>query len=83
MNTQQPSGVSENGDKSLRIPELKFTAEAFAVLRNALQVDEHYAQGWHDNLACAAMDEGVDSPTAQKIATRFMKNCFNVNTRQR
>lgn len=59
------------------------TPAAFDALKRALQSDADYAGGWHDNLACAAMDEGVDSPTANKIATRFMKNCFDVVTAQR
>lgn len=38
------------------------------------------ALGWHDNLACAAMDEGASWWRAQKIAARFMKTAFDVDT---
>lgn len=59
------------------------TPMAFAALRTAMEEDAELAGGWHDNLACAALDEGIDSVTANKIATRFMKNCFGVDTKQR
>ena len=60
----------------------ELVSTAFTVLQRALREDLSYAQGWHDNLACAAIDEGVDSSTAQRIATRFMYNCFTVRTVQ-
>lgn len=54
--------------------------DAMLALRAALDRDPDYARGWHDNLACAAMDEGISHQTANPIAARFMFNTFGVRT---
>lgn len=51
-------------------------AEAFEVLRAAWNEESgpgSYVHGWHCNLAMAAVDEGVDRATADRIADRFMR----------
>jgi len=52
-------------------------------LKEALAADADYARGWHDNLACCAMDEGVGWEMAQAIAARFMRLAFDVDTSRR
>lgn len=59
---------------------LRNTPIAFAELQHAMQYDPEYARGWHDNIACAAIDEGVKREAANRIAARFMYNCFRVRT---
>jgi hypothetical protein len=58
------------------------TAEAFGTLKKALQEDEGYAWGWHCNIAMAAFDEGVDHATANRAANRFMRMCFEIDTKE-
>ena len=53
---------------------------AMDMLRKAMSEDAQYAWTWHCNLAMAAFDEGVDHATSNKIAQRFMKLCFGVET---
>lgn len=43
---------------------------AIATLENAIRGDDQYANCWHANFACAALDEGIDVATAQRIADR-------------
>ena len=45
---------------------------AFAVstLEHAINDDEAYRRTWHATFACAALDEGIDHETAQRIAAR-------------
>jgi hypothetical protein len=56
------------------------TARAFGDLRAAIQADPGYAWSWHCNVACSAMDEGLDHPAANRAAARFMFVCFGVDT---
>ena len=67
------------------------TAEAFEVLKKALQDDPEYAHGWHCNIAMMSYDAiraagDGDHEDAHAIgndaATRFMKLCFDVKTSQ-
>lgn len=53
---------------------------ALATLSRAMRNDDDYARAWHDNLACCALDEGVDHATAQRIAVRAMQVAFKVDT---
>jgi hypothetical protein len=55
---------------------------ALAALRTNMEEDPKLAGAWHDNLACIAMDEGVDIVVANKIAMRFMKSYFDVSTQR-
>jgi len=61
---------------------IKQSETAFADLKNSMQKDHSYAWSWHCNIAMSAFDEGVDHSTANKIAARFMKLCFDVDTSQ-
>jgi len=54
--------------------------QAMNVLTRAIQSDAGYLYGWHDNLAMAAVDEGVDPKIANAVAKRFLKNLFDVNS---
>lgn len=56
------------------------TQDAMNSLRSAFASDPDYARGWHDNIACAAMDENVSHAIANRIAARFMFNAFGVKT---
>lgn len=56
--------------------------EAMDHLRQAFQKHSDYAMSWHRNLACCALDEGVDHKTANLIASRFMKLAFEVVTEE-
>lgn len=55
-------------------------ADALRVLSLAFVSDPSYAHGWHCNVACAAIDEGVEYAAANRIATRFMRMAFHVHT---
>ncbi len=61
-------------------PQLHTTKDGFDVVKSAVKSDEGYALTWHCNIAVAAIDEGVDHKTAQKIAARFMGWAFQVDT---
>lgn len=52
------------------------TKEAMDHLRQQFITDEGYRMAWIANLACAAMDHGVDQKTANEIAERFMGWAF-------
>ena len=49
---------------------------ALAEMKRAMDADPDYAWGWHCNLACCIMDEGVSHEVANKAASRFMKLAF-------
>ena len=53
---------------------------AFDTLKKSMQEDESYAWSWHCNIAMSAFDEGVSHEISNKIAARFMKLCFDVDT---
>ena len=55
-------------------------AGAVERLSRAFKADPDYAWGWHCNLACAAIDEGADQAAANRIAARFMRAAFSVET---
>ena len=49
---------------------------AMACLREAMK-DDHYANGWHANIAVLLTDEGVDYERAQERASGFMRLVFD------
>lgn len=55
-------------------------AGAVERLSRAFQADPDYANAWHANVACAAMDEGLDPAAANRAGTRFMRAAFRVET---
>ena len=65
-------------------------SDAFAVLQQALNDDPDYAYGWHSNIAMVCMD-AIDDSTGIKCshkigndaASRFMKICFDVETKHK
>lgn len=65
------------------------TADAFSVLKQALQDDPDYAHSWHANIAMSCMDamDITDYQDTHKRcnegAARFMKTCFDVETSQK
>ena len=74
--------------------ETNRTAEAFEVIRQAMIDDDpskpgSYAHSWHCNIAMCCYDAivGVDVSheyahmAGNAAATRFMKMCFNVETK--
>jgi len=67
-------------DAYIKAQPLPSTQAGFSEVKAAMQSDDDYAWSWHCNVACAAMDEGVDHKTAQKIAARFMGWAFQVDT---
>ena len=54
------------------------TASAMQALSEAMLEDPDYAWSWHCNLACCAMDEGLDHEAANRAAERFMALAFNI-----
>lgn len=54
--------------------------QALETLEKAFQDDYGYAWSWHCNIACCALDEGVDHAVANAIADRFMQLAFHVDT---
>ena len=63
------------------------TKEAMDATKKAMVADNpskggSYAHSWHCNIAVCAIDEGIDHATANKIASRFMKLAFDVETKQ-
>lgn len=58
------------------------TKEAFETLKKAMEGDPGYALSWHCNIVWAAFDEGVTSDVANRVANRFMKNCFGIETKE-
>jgi len=69
-------------------------SDAFEVIKQAMIDDSpeergSYAHVWHCNIAMAVYDSTTDDISAEaakdignEAATRFMKNCFNVETKQ-
>lgn len=73
-------------------------AQAFEAVKGAMKRDipgdpGSYAHTWHCNIACACSDvllDGIDiqltsatvDKISNKVAARFMKNCFGVDTKQ-
>lgn len=53
-------------------PEMK-------IISQAVRTDQDYAWSWQSNLACCAMDEGVEHAKANRIAAKFMRLLFNVD----
>ena len=58
--------------------------EHFDAVRKFLADEPHHdhALAIHDNIACCSLDEGIEHPIANKIASRVMKLLFNVDTRR-
>ena len=66
--------------------------EEMETIKKALEADDSYAYSWHANIAMAMYDEMPESATfwlpdgkeqhkiCNRAATRFMKNCFGVDT---
>ncbi len=55
-------------------------ATAVDALRRHFIRDPDFAHTWHANIACAAMDEGLDPKRANQAASRFMFSAFCVRT---
>lgn len=62
------------------IHEIVDSPRALESLKAAMREDQQYANSWHDNIACCALDEGAAHATANNIASRFMKLAFDVET---
>ena len=58
----------------------KHVPESMATVSKAIRNDPDYAWSWHCNIAVAAMDEGVDCMTANKLAARFLMVLTGVDT---
>ena len=58
----------------------KHVPESMATVSKAIRNDPDYAWSWHCNIAVAAMDEGVDRLTANKLAARFLMILTGVDT---
>ena len=58
----------------------KHVPESMATVSNAIRNDPGYAWTWHCNIAMAAVDEGVDHMTANKLAARFLMILTGVDT---
>ena len=58
----------------------KHVPESMATVSNAIRNDPGYAWSWHCNIAMAAVDEGVDHMTANKLAARFLMILTGVDT---
>ena len=58
----------------------KHVPESMATVSKAIRNDPDYAWSWHCNIAVAAMDEGVDCMTANKLAARFLMILTGVDT---
>lgn len=58
----------------------KHVPESMATVSQAIRNDPSYAWTWHCNIAMAAMDEGVDHMTANKLAARFLMILTGVDT---
>lgn len=50
--------------------------EAFAVVKESVQTDIVCRNNWRDNIALAAMAEGVPQTVAVEVATRFLQCYF-------
>lgn len=58
----------------------KHVPESMATVSKAIRNDPSYAWSWHCNIAMAAVDEGVDHMTANKLAARFLMILTGVDT---
>ena len=58
----------------------KHVPGSMATVSKAIRNDPAYAWSWHCNIAVAAMDEGVDHMTANKLAARFLMILTGVDT---
>ena len=61
-------------------PAVKAAQQPIEQLAAAFQADRYYAYVWHCNLACAAMDEGLELQAANRAAARVMQAAFGVDT---
>jgi len=52
----------------------------YTELAALIRQDPEYAWAWHCVVSCAALDEGVDHDTANRIASRAMFATFGVET---
>ena len=81
MDTVLGTAFAETIDEILEDQDRPVSVKAaMDMLRKAMSEDAQYAWTWHCALAMAAFDEGVDHATSNKIAQRFMKLCFGVET---
>jgi len=55
-------------------------APAYRAFKEALQASPDWAWLYHCTIACAAMDEGMRPPAANRVAARFMKAAFDIDT---
>ena len=58
------------------------TQKAFFILKKAMKDDPDYAWSWHCNIAVTAQDAGAPYGVANEGAARFMKLCFDVDTKR-
>ena len=58
------------------------THEAFEKLKKTMQDEPDFAWAWHCNIAVSIQDEGVDHATANRAANRFMRLCFEVDSKE-
>ena len=56
-------------------------AVALDDLNDAFVSDPSYVNSWHDNIACCGLDEGLEHGVANRVATRIMRHCFGVETK--
>ena len=73
--------ITINPDGSISIEPVS-AKTAMDSLKVHFANDEGYAWSWHCNIAMACYDEGVDREIANKIASRFMKLAFSVETKE-
>lgn len=56
--------------------------QALTRLKEAMQTNQEYADSWHDNIACCIVDTSTTNhSSANKIASRIMKQLFGVETK--
>lgn len=63
-----------------KVIRVRTLSAAHDAMKAFLGVDPDLAWTWHCNIACCAMDEGMDHDKAQRVAERFMKLAFDVDT---
>lgn len=78
-------GVKEVGQLSRSELSDKIMQEGNAsiglsMLKGVMKFHPDFAWTWHCNIACVAMDEGVNASTANLLAARFMMSAFEVDT---
>ena len=56
------------------------TPEWRRLIEEKLADDSELAHGWHDNVACCIMDEGIPHGAANRAASRVMAHLFGVTT---